>query len=372
MISSMNERSGSSRRFQALARELALLGHSVLYLERGSPRRTEESPGLTLRFTREARWLPATVLHATAFNSAAALFAQADVVYALKPLPNASIPALLKGLFAPRAKLVLDVDDLDFGYYPDGLMSRVTRGFFRLFPPLFHLVTTHNEILRDLLVRSGIDEARILHVAQGFDPALFREPGPQLEMWRSLGLEGFEVVVYAASLGMTSDLDVILPALIEIASAKREVKVLVLGEGEKVNGAKERVAAAGLGPRFVFPGYVEHRLVPGLLRLSRVALNYLEPTLTNRCRASLKLREYLAAGLPVVTNLLGGDRVFGPYVEEVSSTEEIPAAISSLLADPRADRVSRGKGFVMERFAWPVVARSLEAGLRELVGSGPQ
>lgn len=367
MISSLGERSGSSRRFQALAGEFARMGHRVVYLERGAARRREERGDLSLHFTRETRSLPLTVMLSTVENSARALREPADVVYALKPLPNSCIPALLKRLASPGVRIALDMDDLDFAYYPRGAMRRATRSFFGVFPPRFHLITTHNEILGDFVSGLGVDRARIHLAAQGFDPGMFTDPEPETEMWQGLGLSGFRVAVYSASLGMTSDLDMILPPLMSAAARRDDLRVLILGEGDKVGWAEAEVAKRGLAGSFVFPGYVEHRKVPGLLALSSVALNYQEPTEANLARASLKLREYLAAGVPVVTNLLGGDRVFAGCVEEVASPGEMPPAMLRLLDEPPLERVSFAREFVLEHFTWGAVARGIEARFRELL-----
>ena len=67
--------------------------------------------------------------------------------------------------------------------------------------------------------------------------------------------------------------------------------------------------------------------MPGVLKLGTVGINYMAPTKANQCRASIKVREYMAAGLNVVCNPVGDGEVFKDHVILCERIEEFPAAI---------------------------------------------
>ena len=62
-----------------------------------------------------------------------------------------------------------------------------------------------------------------------------------------------------------------------------------------------------------FAGAVPHARVPEFYALADVALNYLDDTEVNHHRASIKLREGLAAGVPVVTAPTPDGRRFAKF-----------------------------------------------------------
>jgi glycosyltransferase involved in cell wall biosynthesis len=77
------------------------------------------------------------------------------------------------------------------------------------------------------------------------------------------------------------------------------------------------------------------------------------PTRANQCRASIKVREYLAAGLSVVCNPVGDTEIFKDYVTFCSSIEEFPEAMSKALEERTPDSVKAAQRFVELHYSWP-------------------
>jgi glycosyltransferase involved in cell wall biosynthesis len=88
---------------------------------------------------------------------------------------------------------------------------------------------------------------------------------------------------------------------------------------------------------------------------------------------SLKVIEYLAAGLPLVSTDVGvrGLGIRAGIEAEICGTEEMASRVASLVADPA--RMSAygvaARAAVAERFSWDTLGRTATAALDDLVGS---
>jgi glycosyltransferase involved in cell wall biosynthesis len=344
-------------RFWSIAREFARLGHSVFFLER-TIKKTGRANGSGIGYysTVDTGLLWLDILRATLFNIRYGLPLRPHFVFVLKPFPNTCIPALLlKHVFG--CKVILDVDDLDFAYYPNGLMQGLVRICFKVFPPRFDFVTTHNLLLQSILVHDvNIVASKIVFLPQGIDTEQFAHAEPNRsyqEKWRLNQRDS--VLIYCASLGITSDFEILLPALIEFLGGCDDAQVLVVGDGIKKQHFIGQVAAHGLQERVIFTGYVPHSDMPGVLKLAKVGLNYMAPTLANQCRASIKIREYLAAGLQVVSNPVGETEVFKDYVTLCPRIEDFPKAMKMVLQEGSVARIENVRKFLGGNFSWPLL-----------------
>ena len=65
----------------------------------------------------------------------------------------------------------------------------------------------------------------------------------------------------------------------------------------------------------------------------------------------MKIREYLAAGLPVVANPSADAADFRDFIELAKGEEAIERALAAALAGERAERTASGHRFIEERLA---------------------
>ncbi len=152
------------------------------------------------------------------------------------------------------------------------------------------------------------------------------------------------MILYAGHLGPASSLGALLPALGIVAHERPGSRLLVVGDGRD-RAALEEAASRRLPPDFaIFAGSVEHRDAPGFFALADVALNYLEPNEASRHRASIKVREALAAGVPVVTTRTPDTERFGEFVRLVDPgpPAAFARAILEELAAPDRTRAAAG------------------------------
>lgn len=359
MLNALTDRSGSGVRFWSIAKEVARLGHPVLFLERTVGRTGRQAgENIAYRAIRDSGVLWLDILRALITNFINAFLFRPHFVFALKPMPNTCIPALLLKLFF-KCKIILDIDDLDFAYYPPGLRRNLIRLFFHFFPRNFDLITTHNQQLRAYIVNQlGIPSRKIYFLAQGIEAEQFIRGRADRHFQRKWGINPEDkVLIYCASLGITTDFAHILAVLLHFLQTSEDSAILVIGDGARKRDFVRDVKAHGLHKRIIFTGHIPHTDMPGVLKLADVGINYMAPTKANQCRATIKVREYLAAGLKVVCNPVGDTETFKSYVTLCSRIQEFPEAIREALDMKNQDKTREAQEFVASNYSWPPLVK---------------
>jgi len=364
-ISALTSDSGSGVRFWNIARVVAEAGWPVTFVERlpaGLPPRAH--PGITYAGIPEthrpsgepsALGLAVAVLRATRHGRRIARSRPWRAVYALKPMPNAVLPALTAA--RGGARIVLDVDDLDFEYYPSGLQRRLVRHWFRRWPRRFDAVSYHVAPLRDYLEsEAGVKPERLRRIPQGVDLDVFAAPAAPLPPEIAAFTARRPTIAYMASLGITSDFGDVLPALGRILARHADWGLLVLGHGLRLDRFRQQAAALGLAERVLFAGYVDHAAVPAMLGACRSGFHYLRPEGANRYRAVMKIREYLAAGLPVVANPSADAADFSAFIALAEDETGWERALAAAISGEAAARTAAGRQCIADTLAWSRLA----------------
>jgi len=160
----------------------------------------------------------------------------------------------------------------------------------------------------------------------------------------------------------------------------RDCHFLLIGDGPE-RAAAERLAAAWPG-RFTFAGAVAYDEVPRLLAGATIGVAPFTTAAHPALRSAgffwspLKVYEYMAAGLPVVTAAIHPlDQVIRDGQEGVLFAEGdldgLAAAIARLLDDPPAAGAMgrRARARVVERYSWARHCKDLEQIMCEIVAS---
>jgi glycosyltransferase involved in cell wall biosynthesis len=348
MLSAVEHQSGSALRFRGIAGALARRGFEVHLLEPAPAGEAAETPEAVRRhpcprLPGSPAWqAPLWLLH----GLAAVLRVRPDTVYVLKALPNVWLPALVGR--ALGARVAVDLDDLDQAYYRRGPVRWLVERFFRWALQAADDITTHNDVMRRLVAEKGGRTRSAIFVDQGIDVFRFREAAESPGLRARLGLGAGPVILYAGHLGPASYLGPLLPALAEIARERPGANLLVVGDGSE-RERFEGLAGRWLPPGFaVFAGSVAHRDVAGYYALADVAVNYLAANEANRYRASIKTREALAAGVPVVASRAADNERFREYIRLVDG-DDVASFVRELgeeLARPGRERARAGAAWL--------------------------
>ncbi|TCH96862.1 glycosyltransferase WbuB [Roseococcus sp. SYP-B2431] len=181
----------------------------------------------------------------------------------------------------------------------------------------------------------GTPAGRLHVIPQGCDLDLF---GPQVAPWRPEAAGSQEMLaVYAGAHGRANGLGLLLDAAARLrAAGERRVRLVLVGEGGERPALVADAAARGLG-NVTFLDPLPKRELARLLAGSRAGLLCLAPLPEfAEWTAPNKLMDYLAAGLPVLSNVPGeAARILsGGAGETCADAASLAAALSRLAADP--------------------------------------
>ncbi|HEX8351915.1 MAG TPA: glycosyltransferase [Pyrinomonadaceae bacterium] len=237
---------------------------------------------------------------------------RADVLHARAHVPLAM--ALLARLVAPRCRIVFDVRGLmaeeyaDAGVWAEGsTMFRAVKWLERVGLGRADQVVVLTERMREWVVGEGLAAAgkvTVIPCCVGF--ARFDAAGVGAAAGDGGGASGrFEVVYAGAVTGLY-----LLEEMAGFFKALRAVRpdaffrVLTRAPAESVASKLRR---AGLGPEDFHVAAADPAEVPAHLARARLGLSFRKPTFSQIASSPTKIPEYLAAGLPVVSNAGIGD-----------------------------------------------------------------
>ena len=283
---------------------------------------------------------------------------RADFVISSKTLPSSCIPAIISRI-AGR-KIIVDVDDLEYGYWKGTRFEGFLRFFDRALPRFFNKITTHTKELEIYITRDiGIPKNRVIFLPQGINYGMLQRKNDNRKKSR-LGKK--KVILYAAHLGPAAKLDFIFKVFEKILSKRKDITLMVVGGGEYLMYYKKLAKSMGIGKRIIFTGSVDHENISDYMSISDVAVNYLESTKANRYRSSMKVREYLASGIPVVCNIISKDlEQFSEYINSfrTGDIDDMMREILKVIDKPDKKKLAKSREFVKE-WDWENIVKNFE------------
>jgi glycosyltransferase involved in cell wall biosynthesis len=348
LVSPFSSISGSAVRFRNMAVQLEKHGHEVVYVERKTPGvPSPELDNITYLTSPVLQFLFFDMAVSTLFNFYV-LFKHCNcsVFYALKPAPNNCFPALFAKLIGKR--VFIDIDDLDYGYFKPGFKRNISKFFFEFFPKHFELITCHTDKLYRYIVDSlQIPVKKVYYLAQGVSQEFLDFKPVTAEKRKPFS------IIYVATLGITSDLEDILPMLSDFFSAFPQAFISIVGSGPHKNYLEELSRRLKIEKNCFFLGNISHEKMPELMNRHLVGINYMRSSLTNECRASLKTREYLACGLQVICNDMGDAEMFRDYVYVEKDIENMKVRLESIMLNKCSK--TGGRKALQTNYSWPVI-----------------
>lgn len=285
-----------------------------------------------------------------------------DVVYGSSPHLGAALVGWVIAT-AHRSRFVLEVRDLWPQILVDSGMLAGSSRLYRLLKALERFLYRRADAIVVLargsieaVVAEGIDPTKVHFIPNGADPEDFSVPDGRDELRAGFGLSG-TTVVYAGAHGPANGLDLVLDAAEQLREA--DVTFLLVGGGVFKDRLIEEADRRKLDSvRFLDP--IPKAEIPRLLAAADVGLHCLaDIELFHHGVSPNKLYDYMAAGLPVVTNTPGE---VAAIVEEADAgvavqPGDIAAGIEQLLSYSPGVRHKLGENGRL----WMVEHRSRQA-----------
>jgi glycosyltransferase involved in cell wall biosynthesis len=289
-----------------------------------------------------------------------AVFALGALLAGLRlPRPDvvlASSPHLLTGLTGwalaryRRRPFVLEIRDLwpqilvDMGRLREGSsMHRMVRALERFLYRQADAIVVLAQGVEAALVDDGVPAEKIRFIPNAADPADFEPSASRAELRTRYGFGGF-TIVYAGAHGPANGLDFVLDAAAELRDELPGVRFVLVGDGLAKPGLRQRADALHLD-NVTFLGAVPKNEIPDLLAACDAGLHVLaDLPLFLYGVSPNKLFDYLAAGLPVLTNTAGevGELVKDHQAGVVVGPAELASGVRQLVGTSDAELATWG------------------------------
>jgi glycosyltransferase involved in cell wall biosynthesis len=158
-----------------------------------------------------------------------------------------------------------------------------------------HVVVVSTPLQR-IMVQAGVRASRLVVMPNGVDLHKFTPQPASDELRRSLGLDGAVVIGFVGWFRKWHGLELLLEAFHGSGLAARNAKVLLIGDGQAMDGLRDYVATHNLKEHVIFTGPLPHAQVPPYLDLIDIAV---QPAANEYC-CPMKILEYMALGKPIV------------------------------------------------------------------------
>lgn len=208
--------------------------------------------------------------------------------------------------------------------------------------------------LKDLY---GIDDSKISLVPNGvdLDSNPFTSFNDRLVRKKELGLEMEQTVVFIGS-WHKPNLEAV-EEIIKFAPTLPDVKFIIMG-GQCL-AFKERKVANNI----VFAGMVKESLKRFIYSIADIAIN---PMITGS-GTNLKVAEYMANGVPVISTLIGtrGYNLTNQQEVVLSAIEDFPKKITELVNDRRMREslAIKARLYIESSFSWKTIAKNAQNGI---------
>ena len=151
---------------------------------------------------------------------------------------------------------------------------------------------TVTEVLRQILIRHGVSSEKIRVLPNGIDPKKINESISGDTVRRKYGLHGKIVLGFVGWFRPWHGLESLLKIMHENGFAKKNVNLMLVGDGPAYEGLYRYAKDNGLLPAVTFTGQVAHGEIPAHIAAMDIAV---QPSATEYA-CPMKLIEYMGMG----------------------------------------------------------------------------
>jgi glycosyltransferase involved in cell wall biosynthesis len=220
-----------------------------------------------------------------------------------------------------------------------------------------------SDVMREHLISvKKLSPEKVVVVPDGTDSQVFRPGLDATAVRRKLNVaDDTPLLIFHGDIKHDDGVDVLLHVLAEVAKARPDVRLLILGGGGPYFDTviKPLIQELGLAGNIITPGWIPHQEVPAYLNACDIGAMTLRATLNHDNYLSFKLFEYWGCGLPVVVTRL---KAIGRIVKDgenglVCPSEDVDAYAAAFLRLIEDRELARrlgaaGRELVEREFDW--------------------
>jgi glycosyltransferase involved in cell wall biosynthesis len=157
--------------------------------------------------------------------------------------------------------------------------------------------------MADQFEEIGLKKERMLPIPLGVEPKIFKPKSERKFTRSSLYLSDDDFVfIYIGSITKIRGLDLILEAFTEVAERAKNVKLILVGDGDGTNDLKIKAKRNSIEEIVLFTGRIPYSDVPDYLVASDVALSIIKPLQCFDVCSPGKIFEYMMMKKPIIAN----------------------------------------------------------------------
>ncbi len=219
-------------------------------------------------------------------------------------------------------------------------------------------VVTISHALRDDLVRRGISPEKIIEIPNGVDTGYFQPREPDAELILKYDLSGKTVIGFIGSFYFYEGLEFLVDAAIELLTKRKDIIVLLIGDGEAVEMLQARIPGQLRGS-FIFTGNVPHDEVRRYYSVMDILVYPRKRSRLTELTTPLKPLEAMAMEKAVVGSDVAGIRELFDngnvgYLVEAENAEALAHRLLRLVESESERRAAgmRAREFVVQTRDW--------------------
>lgn len=221
------------------------------------------------------------------------------------------------------------------------------------------LIAVVSENVKNKIIKMGISSEKVLVSPMAVDPQLFLDGNQSEELLRKkLGLEGKTVIGWTGSFRSFHGIQYLVKAFKKTLEKYPDCVLLLVGDGSERKMAEQLSQELGISQKVLFVGRKPFREIPQYISVFDIAVVSAK-NVSEFHYSPLKLREYLAAGKPVLAPNAGEIPViFNNETHlklfEAGDVESLSRGLEFYLGDKinRKEIGQRGRDFALSTSTW--------------------
>lgn len=218
-------------------------------------------------------------------------------------------------------------------------------------------------ITESLKKNISIPDGKAVFIPNGVDTSLFKKLKVDQNIIDSYGLNDSFVLGFVGALREWVDFTYVFKAIKKLNQESKKVKLLVIGEEEKINDIKSMSKTLGVFEDVIFSGAIAYQDLPKYMNCMDTCLIPFSTDLIGQDSLPLKLFEYMACEKPVISTKLDGVyQAVGNKALYASTTDEYVQNIQFLLDNPTKRSIlgENGRKISDDHFSWNQILKKFE------------